>query len=82
MGYSLERSESATAWELRTAWAKHKPVRLVLSERCTDEDERPLGTVEGRVRRVAVTNAFVLLGDEHDELLMVPMIDVLGIGYP
>jgi hypothetical protein len=45
----IERTEKATAWELRTAWAKRRPVALTLSERCV----------------VAVAGAFVIIDGWH-----------------
>lgn len=67
----LERSERATAWELRTAWASGRRVVLTLSERCI------VRRVEGRVERVAVTGAFVLINGWH-----VPTVEILGVAQP
>lgn len=70
-GRSPERPEAATAFELRTAWAKAKPVVLTLSDRCI------VDRIEGKVEHVAVTGAFVLIDGWH-----VPIVDVLAIHRP
>ena len=71
---SLIRREPETAAELRDAWVHRRPVVLSLSERC--EPRR----VEGCVRFVAVTGAFVVV--EFDGPLHVPMIDVMAVHRP
>lgn len=68
---ALERPEQSTAWELRTAWAKRSPVVLTLSERCM------IRRLEGRVTRVAVTGAYVVIEDWH-----VPTVEILGVASP
>jgi hypothetical protein len=68
---TLQRSEHAMAWELRTAWALGRPVVLTLTERCI------VRRIEGRVERVAVTGAFVVLEGWH-----VPLLDVLSVRSP
>lgn len=70
----LVRREAETAAELRDAWVHRRPVVLSLSERC--EPRR----LEGRVRFVAVTGAFVVV--EYDGPLHVPMMDVLAVHRP
>ena len=77
----LVRSEAEIARELRehfwTGWRQsHKAdVVLTLSERC--EPRR----LEGRVKRVATTGAFVIVtdatGDWH-----VPVVDILAVHRP
>lgn len=67
----LTRSESAKAWELRTAWAKRRVVVLSLSERC--EPRR----LEGKVDAVAATDVYVIVAGIH-----VPLMDVLAVHRP
>lgn len=68
---NLARPESATARELRDAWVARRVVVLSLSDRC--EPRR----LEGLVRSVAVTGAFVVVDGWH-----VPMADVLAVHRP
>lgn len=68
---SLSRPEQSIAWELRGAWAGHRPVVLTLSARCLVE------RVEGLIERVAVTGAFVVIDGWH-----IPTVDVLGVHRP
>lgn len=65
------KREQSTAWELRTAWAGRREVRLTLSDRCM------IRTVVGQVRRVAVTGAFAEIDGWH-----IPLDEVLGTGKP
>lgn len=67
----LTRSEQDLAWELRRAWAKWEPVVLTLSERCMVQ------RVEGRIKKVAVTGAFVVCDGWH-----IPTVEILGIAKP
>jgi hypothetical protein len=68
---TLERPEAALAWELRARWADQRPVVLTLTERCV------VRRIEGRVERVAVTGAFVVLEGWH-----VPLAEVLSVRSP
>lgn len=68
---TLTRSEQDLAWELRRAWAKHERVVLTLSERCM------VDRVEGTIKRVAVTGAFVVCNGWH-----IPTVEVLGMAKP
>jgi hypothetical protein len=69
--FVLYRSADVLAWELRAAWASGKRVALSL--------ERPDGVkrLEGHVRRVAPSGAFVVVGATH-----VPMDVVLAVHNP
>jgi len=69
-GAALIRPLSATAWELRTAWASGRRVALSL-ERC-DVDR-----LEGRVDRVAATNAHCTVRG-----LLGPMDRILAVHHP
>lgn len=70
---TVVRPVSAVAWELRGAWARtpRRPVVLSLSERCTPR------RLEGRVEKVAATNAFAIVDGCH-----VPLEDVLAVHRP
>lgn len=70
-GGDIARPEQAIIWELRGAWARHKPVRLVLTDRCL------VKVVMGQIRRIAVTGAFVEIDGWH-----VPAGDILTVGFP
>jgi hypothetical protein len=63
--------EQNTAWDLRAAWANNTRVRVTLSEACM------LKTIVGKVSRVAVTGAFVVIDGWH-----IPTDQVRGIGKP
>jgi hypothetical protein len=51
--------EQNTAWDLRAAWANNTRVRVTLGEACM------LKTIVGKVSRVAVTGAFVVIDGWH-----------------
>jgi hypothetical protein len=76
----IERPEQAVAWELRGAWASGKILVFSLSERC--EPQR----VEGRVRRVSPTGAFVVIEERttagFGRRWHVPTVDVLATLSP
>jgi hypothetical protein len=78
---SLVRRESEMARELREEfWAgwragPQRDVVLTLSERCE------MRRLEGRVKHVAVTGAFVVVTDAEGDW-HVPMCDVLAIHRP
>jgi hypothetical protein len=76
---ALQRAESAIGWELRGALAAHRVVRLVLSERCDGVAANELGIrlLEGRVQRVAATDAFCVVQGRH-----VPLSDVRAVVKP
>lgn len=67
----LERPEQAKAWELRGAWAQHKPVVVSLSDRCM------IDRVEGVVSYVSVTGAFAVIDGWH-----IPCEEVLAVHKP
>jgi hypothetical protein len=71
MTAALVRPLSAVAWELRTAWASGRRVALSLDEQA---NERRL---EGHVKTVAATDAFVVLGSRH-----IPLSAVLAVHLP
>lgn len=58
-------------WELRTAWAQRRDVRLTLTASCM------IRTVVGTVDRVAATGAFVVVDGWH-----VPVSHIEAIGKP
>jgi hypothetical protein len=68
---TLERPEHALAFELRARWADQRPVVLTLTERCI------VRRIEGRVERVAVTGAFVVIEGWH-----VPLGEILAVHSP
>lgn len=68
---NLERPEQSIAWELRGAWAAHKPVVVTLSPRCL------IDRVEGLIEHVAVTGAFAVIDGWH-----IPCVDVLAVHKP
>lgn len=67
----LTKTEQGTAWDLRSAWAERRRVRLTLTERSM------IRTVVGRVAFVSVTGAFAVIDGWH-----VPCADVLAVGKP
>lgn len=75
----LQRPESAIGWELRGALASGHVIRLVLSERCDGVAVNDLGIrlLEGRVERVAATDAFCVIQGRH-----VPLSDVRAVVKP
>jgi hypothetical protein len=77
--FVLSRPESAVGWELRGAMITGRPVRLALSERCDGILVNPDGQriLEGRVQRVAATNAYCVVQGRH-----VPLSDVLAVHRP
>lgn len=77
--FVLSRPESALGWELRGALASGRPVRLALSERCDGIHRNPDGQriLQGRIQRVAATNAYCVIQGRH-----VPLTDILTISRP
>jgi hypothetical protein len=71
MSAMLERSEQATAWELRGYWAARRRVALTLTSRCM------ISRVEGLIERVSVTGAFVVFDGRH-----IPTVDILAVARP
>jgi hypothetical protein len=67
----IARPADRIVWELRGAWARARVVRLTLAERCMVE------RVIGRVERIAVTGAFVVVDGWH-----IPADDILAVGFP
>ena len=59
MGTALIRPIRSVFWELRTAWATGRRVSLSLDPRCDRH------RIEGHVKRVSATDAFVYVGNEH-----------------
>lgn len=72
---ALVRSEQSIAWELRGCWARGRSVRLLLSDRCC------VNYLEGRIARVAVTGAYVVIR-AHGVPWHVPCVDVLAVSRP
>lgn len=68
---SLIRPIRSVAWELRGAWARGLRVALSLDDRCD------MPRLEGHVRRVAATDAFVEISGVH-----VPLDAVLAVHRP
>lgn len=68
---ALIRPIRSVAWELRTCWARGLRVSLSLDDRC----ER--ARIEGYVRQVSATDAFVAVGATH-----VPLDAVLAVHRP
>ena len=77
--FVLSRPESVVGWELRGALASGRTVRLALSERCDGIHRNPDGQriLEGRVQRVAATDAYAVIRGRH-----VPLSDVLSVSRP
>lgn len=71
MGSDLVRPVSAVMWELRGAWASGRRVVLSLDSRCV------VRRVEGWVRGVAATDAFVRIQGWH-----VPGDAILAVHHP
>jgi hypothetical protein len=69
--FTLCRPADGMAWELRAAWASGKRVALSIDRDGTVE------RLEGHVRRVAPSGAFVVVGARH-----VPLDLVLAIHNP
>jgi hypothetical protein len=77
--FVLTRGESAVGWELRGALASGRVVRLTLSERCDGVIRNPEGhrILEGKVERVAATDAYCVMRGRH-----IPLSDVLAVSKP
>jgi hypothetical protein len=67
---ALVRSESAVAWELRTAWGSGRRVALSL-------ERADMRRLEGHVQAVAATGVFVRVAGR-----VVPMDRVLAVHWP
>lgn len=74
--FVLCRPQSAIGYELRGALASGRTIRLVLSERCDGVLRNPDGQriIEGRVQRVAATDAYCVVRGRH-----IPLSDVLSV---
>lgn len=77
--FVLSRPESAVGWELRTALATGRVVRLTLTDRCDGVIANADGQriLEGRIQHVSPTNAYCVIQGRH-----VPLTDVLTVSRP
>lgn len=62
------------AWELRTAWAKRTKVALVIDADITH--------VQGIVKRVSPTDAFVLMDDGKSDFIHIPINRIQAVRKP
>lgn len=68
MAKGLARSEADLAWDCRALWARQVVVIATLDKQCM------VPRIVGRISRVAVTGAFVVIEGWH-----VPMANVLSV---
>jgi hypothetical protein len=75
----LERPVSSLGWDLRTAMALGREIRVVLSGRCDGVRVAEDGSrvLQGRVQRVSPTNAHMTI-----QGVMVPLDEVLAVHRP
>lgn len=75
-GFVLQRPVSVLGWELRGALASGRIVRLVLDGRCDGVLVNEWGDriLEGRVQRVAATDAYCVVQGRH-----VPLDAILAV---
>lgn len=78
-GFVLQRPVSILGWELRGALASGRLVRLVLDHRCDGVRVNETGDriLEGRVQRVAATDAYCVVQGRH-----VPLEAILAVHRP